>query len=365
MIVGNFTRENTVFFEEFHDGARIADDLLGALFGRFLGFGIAVHEVDTMFEGRRSDIMKKAGEGLFLIMSEMPDDERDANAVIKHGGFVLVLIKVSVAETAGGADVAEMLHFGRGEVFEEPSGEFRRENLEVLAYRRGETVETAFFAGGEVEHFFAFAKETRFVRGGLDDFAFGDFVVGRFSRRSRHFGGGGTASDERGGFGGRLFIRNRHSGLFAGRTLVDFNPVLVEPELDFVVAGLVFGRHFENIDLGFAAAIEIVDDGVSNLGNHAGADIAFDAVFVLVHKEESVGLIEIFVKTLVDFGLAFGVIIITRGEPAAERKAGSGLSFVGGFWFGRDGARPINDFVAAAFEIATPVKCAFVELGAA
>lgn len=74
VVIGDFAGEDAVFFEKFHDGARIADDLSSAFLGRFLGFGIAIHKINTMLEGWRSDIVEEASEGLFFIMSKMPDD---------------------------------------------------------------------------------------------------------------------------------------------------------------------------------------------------------------------------------------------------------------------------------------------------
>ncbi len=51
MIIGDFAGEDAVFLELLHDDAGVADDLLGAVFGRFLSLGVAVHEINRMFEG--------------------------------------------------------------------------------------------------------------------------------------------------------------------------------------------------------------------------------------------------------------------------------------------------------------------------
>lgn len=118
MIIGDFARKDAVFFELFHDGAGVADDLLGAFFGGFLDFVVTVHEVDTMFEGGGGDIVEETGESLFLVVGEMPNNEGDTDAVVENGGFVFVLVEVAVADTAGTIDMGEALHLRGGEVFE-------------------------------------------------------------------------------------------------------------------------------------------------------------------------------------------------------------------------------------------------------
>ena len=133
MVIRDFAGENAVFFEVFHNGARITDDGGGALFGRFLSFGVTVHEIDTVFEGRGGDVVEEAGEGLLLVVGEMPDDEGDTYAVLEDGEEVFVSEKGAVVETASHADAGEALHFWCGKIAEEPSGEFGRENLEVFA----------------------------------------------------------------------------------------------------------------------------------------------------------------------------------------------------------------------------------------
>lgn len=202
------------------------------------------------------------------------------------------------------------------------------------------------------------------MRGGFDDFTFGDFVIGRVFNFLGSFGGL-TTGDERGRLFGRLLIGDRYGGFFAGRAVVNLDPVLVKPEFDFFVTVLVFGGHFKDVDFDFATTVEIIDDGVGDLGDHAAADVTFDAVFIFVHEEEGVGLVEVFVETLVDLGEALTVIVVTRGEPTAEGKTWGGLGLVDGVWLGGDGAGPVDNFVAAAFEVATPVEGAFVEFGAA
>ena len=78
MIVGNFAGEDMITAELAHDDAGVADDFAGATFDRFLVFGVAVEKIDDVFEARGGDVVKKAGEGLFAVVGETPDDEGDA-----------------------------------------------------------------------------------------------------------------------------------------------------------------------------------------------------------------------------------------------------------------------------------------------
>ncbi len=80
-----------------------------------------------------------------------------------------------------------------------------------------------------------------------------------------------------------------HGGLFAGGAVVDFNPALVKPELDFFVTGLV-GRWFlKQVNLNFAATIKIANHNVAKLRKRTRANVAAKTVFIFVHQEEYVG----------------------------------------------------------------------------
>ena len=128
MIIGDFTRENAVFLELLHEDARVADDLLGLRFERFLLLGIAVHIVDTVLESRGGDVMEEAGESLFLVACEFPDDEGDTDAVLEdvvEAGKLVEGIVVDIDH----ADGAKTLHFGSSDIAEEPSGEIGGEDL--------------------------------------------------------------------------------------------------------------------------------------------------------------------------------------------------------------------------------------------
>lgn len=81
------------------------------------------------------------------------------------------------------------------------------------------------------------------------------------------------------------------------------------------------GGKFEDINFDFASAIEVANDDISKFGNGAGADIAFDTIFVFVHKEESISLIEVLVETLVNVGEVLCVVGISRLEPTSKGKS--------------------------------------------
>ena len=73
------------------------------------------------------------------------------------------------------------------------------------------------------------------------DFALGDAVFGRLGRFFRRFGDSFAARK----LGGRLnffgaIVGDGDGGFFAGRAAVNFNPILVKPEFDFVVTILIF-----------------------------------------------------------------------------------------------------------------------------
>ncbi len=113
------------------------------------------------------------------------------------------------------------------------------------------------------------------------------------------------------------------------------------------------------------AAIEIVDDAIGELGDGAGADVTFDAVFIFVHDEVKIGLIEMFVELLIELSHAIGVGGIARANKATEREAWSGRLLGEEVFVFEERTGPVNDFIAAAFKIATPVECTFVKFATA
>ena len=169
----------------------------------------------------------------------------------------------------------------------------------------------------------------------------GEDVDGVFGFVEGLEGRGGSGKDGRGagfrgqrsgsGSGWRGKRRLRH-----GRATDEMNPALVQPELDFFVAALVGGRFLEDDDVNVAVVVEVGDDGVGELGDGAGADVAFDAVFILVHKEESVGSIKVAIETFVGFGEGGGLV-------------------------GRQGIGIVKDLVAATFKVTAPVGDGFGE----
>lgn len=135
-------------------------------------------------------------------------------------------------------------------------------------------------------------------------------------------------------------VRDGNDGLFASGAVVDIDPFLIEPEFDFFVTSLLFGRHLEKVDFNFFAVIEIFDDGVSEFGESARADVAANIFVIFIHQEEDVGAFKILEEGNVDVGEIFGVVA-----------------------FGGNGTGVIDDFVAATFKITSPVGGAFLELG--
>lgn len=135
-------------------------------------------------------------------------------------------------------------------------------------------------------------------------------------------------------FGLWSVVRDGNGGFLASGAVVDFDPILVEPEFNFVVAVLGFGGEFQNVDFDFFATVQIASDDVGEFGDGAGANVAFDAIFVFVHEEEGVGLVEVFIEAFVDFGHASDIIRIIRRKPATEGKSGFGLGLVESFLFG-------------------------------
>lgn len=219
--------------------------------------------------------------------------------------------------------------------------------------------EAAFFAGENVDGFVGVAKEAGAFEARLGGYN-GRCGYGA-GRKGVGFGGGRSFfGDGFVGFGGS-FVGNRDGGLFAGGATVDFNPILVEPEFDLVVARLFLGWHLENLDVDFATTVKVTNNGVSELGDGAGADVAFDTVFVFVHEEEGVGLVEVLIELLVEFGHALGIGCVALANQAAEGKTGSGRGLGERVFVLKDGAGPVDDFVAATFEIASPIKRTFIK----
>lgn len=362
MIVGDFAGKDAVLFELFVDGFGIANDFAGVLFDRFLGFGVAIHVIDGVFEGGRGNVVEEASEGLFFVMGKLPNNEGDTNTVCKNGIEVGKIIEATIVE-ANHADAGETLKFGGGDVFEEPSGEFGTENFKIFAGGGGEVAERFVFAGGDVEGFDGTtAEESAFDDGSW----FSDGGCWRWGDWGRGFDGGWFSSwcfNDRFGFWD--IIGDWDGGFAAGGAVVNFEPILVEPKLNFVVAVLGFGGEFQDIDFGLFAAIEIANDDVGEFGDGAGTDVALNAVFVFVHEEESVGLVEVFIEAFVEISEALGVVGISGFEPAAKRETGSGLGFVKGFFFKRDRGGPVDDVVATTFEVASPIERALVQFGTA
>lgn len=91
-VIGDFARENTIFFELASDDAGIADDFAGASLNGLLVFGIAVEIINGMFKAGAGDIVEETSKSLDFIMSEVPNDEGDTNAMGKDGVEILEII---------------------------------------------------------------------------------------------------------------------------------------------------------------------------------------------------------------------------------------------------------------------------------
>lgn len=152
MIIGDFAGEDVVLGEEAHDTLRIADNLAGAGFGGFLDFRVAIHVVDGVFESGRSNVVIEAGDGLFLVVGEFPDNECDADAMGEDGIEIWELVKAAVID-AGHGDFVEALELGDSDVFQEPGREIGTKNAQIFAILDGERAEALFATGGDVEGF--------------------------------------------------------------------------------------------------------------------------------------------------------------------------------------------------------------------
>lgn len=314
MVVGDFAGKDVVTAELAHNDAGIADDFAGAAFNGFLVFGVAVEEVNGVFETGGGDVVEEAGEGLFTVVGKMPDDEGDAEAVGENGVIILEFVEMGVVQ-ADHTDMVKALDFGGGEVFEQPGREVGAEQVEIGAAGGAEMAEAALVAGEDVDSVFGFVEGLEGRGGGGKD--------------GRGAGFRGQRSGSRSGGRGERRLRHR-------RATDEMNPALVQPELDFFVTALVGGGLLEDDDVNAAVVVEVGDDGVGEFGDGAGADVAFDAVFVLVHKEESVGSVKVAIETFVGFGEGGGLV-------------------------GRQGIGIVKDLVAATFKVTAPIGDGFGE----
>ena len=132
LAIGNFTGEDTIFFQLAHNGARIADDFASAAFDRFLLFAVAIFDVDAMLKGGSGDIMEEGGKRSLLVMGEAPSEKSDANAMSEDGMEILESIETSVIPATSHADATEALHVGSGDVLQEPGRKFWRKQGKIF-----------------------------------------------------------------------------------------------------------------------------------------------------------------------------------------------------------------------------------------
>lgn len=257
------------------------------------------------------------------------------------------------------------MHLWCGDVFEEPSRELGGEELEVFADFWAKAAEAALLASSNIEHTVAALEKTGFGGRVLDDFTFGDWLD--WSSFGIDGGAGGILAASEGGNGllGGYGIRNWHSGFFAGRTMINFDPTLFEPEFDFFIATGFFGGHFEEIDFNFAATIKVADECVGEFRKSTGTDVAFNVIFVFVHDKKGVGLVEVFVELAIELGHAVGVSGVVGFKKATEGKTRGGWNFGHRVFVFKKWTWPVDYFVTAPFKVATPVEGSFVKFCAA
>ena len=104
MVIGNFASKDFVAFKLAHDGAGVTNDLTSAFFGRFLFFGIAVHEINSMFKSRGGDVVEKSSKSLFFVVRKTPDDEGHTDAVGEDGIIIREVVEVAVLDTINHAN---------------------------------------------------------------------------------------------------------------------------------------------------------------------------------------------------------------------------------------------------------------------
>lgn len=351
LVIGDFARENTVFFELVSDHARATDDLAGAGLDGFLMLGVAVQIINRVFEAGACDVVEETSEGLDLVVGEIPDDEGDADAMGEDGTEVLEVIDGTIVH-GGHADVFEALELRGSDIFEKPGRKSRGEDFEIFALRSGERAEGFVLAGGKVERFLARAtKETGFFWGN------GSGWLG--------LGLGFSLDGSRGFFGGRLFADGR-GGL--GRA-INLNQALREPEADFLVATLGLIGHLEEVDFGLVMVVEIISNDVLEFGVSTDTNVAVDIMMVFVHDEEDIGAVEILPEALVGAEEAFGIGAVARLQRSAGIETGDGAVgdkiVINSFGVViKNGRWPVNDFVATSFKVASPIDGAFVKFGA-
>ena len=221
---------------------------------------------------------------------------------------------MSVVETDH-ADVIEALDFGGGEIFEKPSRKLGTKQMEIGTTSRAEVAQTTFVAGENIDSILRLVESLEGAGSG------GEYGGGSGFWWSRRLVRGDWGSEW---------------GLGHGWAANKMNPALVKPKLDFFVTTLVGGRFLKNNNVDGTIMIEVGDNGISEFGDGAGADVAFNTIFVLVHKEEGVGGVKVVIKAFVGFGKGVGLV-------------------------GRQGVRIVKDLVATTFKVAAPVGDCFGE----
>ena len=83
MIVADVGRPQPVRSKRLLQRGVVCNDRFGTVLGRFLRHVIAAQKVHDVREYRRSDVVQKPRDRLLFFVREVPDDQRDAEAVIE------------------------------------------------------------------------------------------------------------------------------------------------------------------------------------------------------------------------------------------------------------------------------------------
>lgn len=166
------------------------------------------------------------------------------------------------------------------------------------------------------------------------------------------------------------------SGFFDGVTdgwgglgwVVDFDKILFKPKTDFFETTLRFVGHLEEINFGLVVMVEIIGDDVLKFGIGASANIASNIVTIFVHDKENVGTVEVFPEAFVSAEEALGISAVVWGEGLAgiETRDGPVLDVIIVGAIGvviKNRGRPVDYFVTATLEIASPIDGTFIKFG--
>ena len=120
VVIVNFFEFNAVSFEQFYDVVGFFDEFGRQGFGGLLFHCVAVQNVDAVLESRGCDVVEKAGEGLFFVLREMPDNESDGDGMVEAGIKSVDAEELGVDGAVRDADVFLGLKLLSIDIFVEP-----------------------------------------------------------------------------------------------------------------------------------------------------------------------------------------------------------------------------------------------------